>query len=135
MKYSALKPVALFFLLTLSAPGIGALDTDLLMGLNADVAPFGLESLIPGVSVTLWAFEESPLSPGADLQLYAWTDRQEISSHLYLRLGNAPVAPFAGAGWIYLRGRLLRPRAGGLVSRTDRGAENRHTPGGPCSAL
>ena len=104
MKVSPLKPIAFFCFLILSAPGIRSLDRDFLVGLNADVAPFGLESLIPGGSVSLWAFEEGPLSPGVDLQLYAWTDRQEISSHLYLRLGNAPVAPFAGGGWIYLRG-------------------------------
>ncbi len=79
-------------------------ETDVLLGLNTDVAPFGIESIIPGAAIFLWPLEEWPLSPGMDSEAYLWTDRFELSSHLYLRAGTPLISPFAGAGIILLRG-------------------------------
>jgi hypothetical protein len=79
-------------------------ERDVLLGLNTDVAPFGIESVIPGAALFIWPLEEWPLSPGADGEVYLGTDRFELSSHLYLRAGTPLLSPFAGAGIILLRG-------------------------------
>ena len=104
MKRLLPKTACFLSLAILAALPLRALETDVLLGLNADVAPFGIESILPGGALVFWPWDDLPLSPGADAEFYLWTDRLEFSSHLYLRANIGAVSPFAGAGAIYLKG-------------------------------
>lgn len=102
-------------LAALSAFGAAAFEADLTIGLNVDVASFGVEHKAPELALDLYFGDAPAAAPALRFELSAWGDRSAFAASLGCRVGGEAlsVVGWAGATAAYDRayGLELQPTA------------------------
>ena len=97
-----IKLLLLCSLLFLPAAGNAVcMSTDLSLGVNVDVTPYGIEIIQPGAAVHLWFDGSSALCPGLSAEFYYRQERFDMAFNLIGRYDFNDASAFAGLGLVY----------------------------------
>ncbi len=101
---SGKKLKLLLFCALLFLPAAGnavCMSTDLSLGVNVDITPYGVEIIQPGAAVQLWFDGRSAFCPGLSAEFYYLQERFDMAFNLTCRYDFDAVSAFAGLGLVY----------------------------------